>query len=115
MGLPPVVVGLIVYLILSRSGPLGFMGLIYTPYAMVIAQVILATPIVAALSHAAVVSVDPIIKDAARTLGATSRQLAWTVIQESKYSFMTAIIAGFGRVTAEVGAVLIVGGMQPHF
>lgn len=110
MGLPPVVVGLIVYLILSRSGPLGFMELIYTPYAMIIAQVILATPIVSALTHSAVVGIDPMIKDAAKTLGATSGQFAWTVIQESRNSLITAIIAGFGRVTAEVGAVLIVGG-----
>lgn len=110
MGLPPVVVGLFVYLILSRSGPLGFMGLIYSPYAMVIAQVILAAPIVAALSHSSVAGVDPIIMDAARTLGATSNQLAMTVIQESRYYLVTAVIVGFGRVTAEVGAVLIVGG-----
>jgi tungstate transport system permease protein len=110
MGLPPVVVGLTVYLILSRSGPLGFMDLIYTPYAMVIAQVILATPIIAALSHSTVVAIDPIIRDTARTLGATSSQIAWTIIQESRYSLVTSVIAGFGRITAEVGAVLIVGG-----
>jgi len=110
MGLPPVVVGLFLYLILSRSGPLGFMALLYTPSAMVIAQTILAFPIVASLSHAAIVGVDPIIRVAAQTLGATPRQEAVTVVLEARYGIMAAIIAAFGRVSAEVGAVLMVGG-----
>jgi tungstate transport system permease protein len=110
MGLPPVVVGLFVYLILSRSGPLGFMGLLYTPSAMVIAQTILAFPIVASLSHSAIVSVDPVIKRASMTLGAGPYQVATTIVREARYGIMSAIIAGFGRVMAEVGAILIVGG-----
>ena len=110
MGLPPVVVGLFVYLLLSRSGPLGFMGLLYTPSAMIVAQTILALPIVASLSHTAVVSVDPIMQQAAATLGATPYQAAITIVNEARYGIMSGIIAGFGRVTAEVGAVLMVGG-----
>lgn len=110
MGLPPVVVGLFVYLLLSRSGPLGFMALLYTPTAMVIAQTILALPIVTSLSHSAFVGVDPIIKQASMTLGATPVQVSLTVLREARYGIMSAIIAAFGRVMAEVGAILIVGG-----
>jgi tungstate transport system permease protein len=110
MGLPPVVVGLFVYLLLSRSGPLGFMGLLYTPSAMVAAQTILALPIVASLCHSAIVTVDPIIGQAAITLGATPYQKAITIIKEARYGILSCIIAGFGRVMAEVGAILIVGG-----
>jgi len=110
MGLPPVVVGLFVYLLLSRSGPLGFMGLLYTPSAMVIAQTILAFPIVASLCYSAIVSVDPIIRQASMTLGATPLQISMTIINEARYGIMSGIIAGFGRVMAEVGAILIVGG-----
>ena len=110
MGLPPVVVGLFVYLLLSRSGPFGFMALLYTPTAMVIAQTILSLPIVTSLSHSAIIGVDPIIKQASMTLGATPFQVSLTVIREARYGIMSAIIAGFGRVMAEVGAILIVGG-----
>jgi tungstate transport system permease protein len=110
MGLPPVVVGLFLYLILSRSGPLGFMAVLYTPSAMIIAQTILAFPIVASLSHAAIVGVDPIIRVASRTLGATPRQEAVTLVLEARYGIFAAVIAAFGRVSAEVGAVLMVGG-----
>ncbi len=110
MGLPPVVVGLFVYLLLSRSGPLGFMALLYTPAAMIIAQTILAFPIVASLSHSAIVSVDLIISQASKTLGATPFQVSLTIINEARYGIMAAVIAGFGRVMAEVGAILIVGG-----
>ncbi len=110
MGLPPVVVGLFVYLLLSRKGPLGFMGLLYSPSAMIIAQTILAIPIVIALCQSAVVNVDPIIRQAARTLGATPRQVIVTIINEARYGILSAIIAAFGRVMAEVGAILIVGG-----
>ena len=110
MGLPPVVVGLFVYLLLSRSGPLGFMGLLYTPSAMVAAQTILALPIVASLCHSAIVTVDPIIGQAAITLGATPYQKAVSIIKEARYGILSSIIAGFGRVMAEVGAILIVGG-----
>ena len=85
MGLPPVVVGLVVYLVLSRSGPLGFMSLLYTPVAMIIAQFILAFPIVTSLSHTAIVNVNPIIRQAARVLGANPLQEALTVIREARY------------------------------
>lgn len=110
MGLPPVVVGLFLYLLLSRSGPFGILSLLYTPTAMVIAQIILALPIVASLSHSAVVGVDPIIRQAAMTLGASPLQVAWTVIKEARYGILSGVIAAFGRVMAEVGAILIVGG-----
>jgi len=110
MGLPPVVVGLFVYLLLSRSGPLGFMALLYTPTAMIVAQTILAFPIVTSLSHSAIISVDPIIKQASMTLGATPYQVSLTIIREARYGILSAIIAAFGRVMAEVGAILIVGG-----
>jgi tungstate transport system permease protein len=110
MGFPPVVAGLIVYLILSRRGPLGVMGLLYTPTAMIIAQTLLVTPIVAALTHAAVKSVDPMIRDAAVCLGARGLSVGLTVLREARYAIMAAIIAGFGRAIGEVGAVMIVGG-----
>jgi tungstate transport system permease protein len=110
MGLPPVVAGLFLYLFLSRSGPLGSLGLLYTPTAMVVVQAILACPIVASLSHAAIVRVDPVIRQAAITLGATPLQEVVTVIREARYGIMAGVMAGLGRVMAEVGAVIIVGG-----
>jgi tungstate transport system permease protein len=110
MGLPPVAVGLFLYLFLSRSGPLGFMELLYTPTAMIIAQLILAFPIVASLSQAAIANVDPVIRQAALTLGATPFQETLTIIKEARYSIMAGLMAGFGRVMAEVGAIIIVGG-----
>lgn len=110
MGLPPVVVGLFVYLLLSRSGPLGFLALLYTPAAMSIAQTILAFPIVTSLSHSAIVSVDPLIRQASMTLGATPFQVSLAVIREARYGIISAVIAALGRVMAEVGAILIVGG-----
>ncbi len=110
VGLPPVVVGLSLYLFLSRSGPLGFMSLLYTPTAMVIAQLILALPIVIFLSHTAIVNVDTIIIKASQTLGAKPFQIIITVIKEARFGIISGIIAAFGRVIAEVGAVLVVGG-----
>jgi len=110
MGLPPVVVGLFVYILLSRKGPLGFMGLLYSPSAMIVAQTILALPIVSALCHSAIVNVDLVIRQAARTLGATENQETLAVIHEARYGIFSAVIAAFGRVMAEVGAILIVGG-----
>jgi tungstate transport system permease protein len=110
MGLPPVVLGLLLYLLLSRAGPLGVLGLLYTPTAMILAQTILALPIVAALAHSAIVNVDPVVRQAAVTLGATARQQAFTVIREARYGIVSGIMAGFGRANAELGAVLIVGG-----
>ena len=110
MGLPPVAVGLFLYLFLSRSGPLGFIGLLYTPTAMVIAQCLLAFPIVASLSQAAIANVDPVIRKAALTLGATPLQESLAVVKEARYSIMAGVMAGLGRVMAEVGAIIIVGG-----
>ncbi len=110
MGLPPVVVGLFIYLLLSRSGPLGFMALLYTPLAMIIAQSVLAFPIVSSLSYSAIVSVDPIIRQASMTLGATPFQASLAVVREARYGIMAGIMAAFGRAMAEVGAILIVGG-----
>jgi tungstate transport system permease protein len=110
MGLPPVVVGLFLYLLLSRSGPLGFMALLYSPSAMIIAQSILAFPIVAALSHSAIIKIDPLIKQASLTLGATPFQVSTAMVREARYGIMAGIIAALGRVMAEVGAILIVGG-----
>jgi tungstate transport system permease protein len=110
MGLPPVVVGLFVYLLLSRRGPLGFMALLYSPSAMIIAQSILAFPIVAALSHSAIIKIDPLIKRASLTLGATPFQVTTAMVREARYGIMAGIIAALGRVMAEVGAIIIVGG-----
>ncbi len=110
MGLPPVVVGLFLYLLLSRSGPLGFMSLLYTPSAMIIAQGVLAFPIVSSLSQSAIAGIDPVIRQASTTLGATPIQVSFTVIREARYGIMSAVIAAFGRVMAEVGSILIVGG-----
>jgi tungstate transport system permease protein len=110
MGLPPVVVGLVLYLILSRSGPLGFLGLLYTPTAMFIAQAVLAYPIVAAMSYSAIRSVRPEIRLAALGLGATGFQASLAVVRDARYGIVSSVMAGLGRVMAEVGAVLIVGG-----
>jgi tungstate transport system permease protein len=110
MGLPPVVVGLFVYLLLSRRGPLGFMTLLYNPSAMIIAQTILIVPIITSLCHSAVISVDPIIRQAAVTLGATPFQSSFTVIKEARYGILSGVIAGLGRAIGEIGAILIVGG-----
>lgn len=110
MGLPPVVVGLFLYLLLSRSGPLGFMGLLYTPTAMMMAQTVLAFPIVASLSHSAIINIDPVIGQTSAALGATSYQTAVTILKEARYGIISAIMAGLGRVMGEVGAILIVGG-----
>jgi len=104
------VVGLILYLLLSRNGIFGFMGLLYTPAAMVLAQTFLSFPIITSLCHSAIAGVDPIIKQAAVTLGATPFQIAMTIIGEARYGIMSGVIAAFGRLMAEVGAILIVGG-----
>ena len=110
MGLPPVVAGLFLYLMLSRSGPLGFMKLLYTPSAMILVQAILATPIIAGLSYAAVASADASVKYTAVTLGATPFQAALKTMKQVRYAILASVLAGFGRIIAEVGAVLIVGG-----
>lgn len=110
MGTPPVVVGLVVFLLLSRAGPLGGFNLLFTPTAMIIAQTVLVFPIVAALSHSAISSLDPLLKDGALTLGASPFQAGLLVVFEARHGIMAALIAGFGRAISEVGAVLMVGG-----
>jgi tungstate transport system permease protein len=110
MGLPPVVVGLFLYLLFSRSGPIGFLVLLYTPYAMIIAQTILAFPIVSSITQASIVKVPRVIKLTAETLGANSFQIVLTIIKEARYGIMAGVCAALGRVMAEVGAILIVGG-----
>ena len=114
MGLPPVVVGLVVYLWLSRSGPLGVLGLLYTPTAMILAQCLLVTPIVAALTRQVVADIHGRHDEQLRSLGANRRQRAATLLWESRFSLLTAVLAGFGRANAEVGAVMIVGGNINH-
>src|SRR5512145_3498426 len=110
MGLPPVVVGLLVYLLLSRAGPLGGMGLLFTPTAMVIAQTILILPIIAALSRQAVEDAWREYQEQLRSLGAGSGSAALTLVWDIRFSLLTAVLAGLGRAAAEVGAVIIVGG-----
>ena len=110
MGLPPVVVGLVVYLLLSRAGPLGPFGLLFTPSAMVIAQTILILPIIAALSRQAIEDAWREYEEQLRSLGAGRASAALTLLWDTRFSLLTAILAGFGRAAAEVGAVMIVGG-----
>jgi tungstate transport system permease protein len=110
MGLPPVVVGLVVYLMLSRAGPLGQLGILFTPTAMVIAQTILIAPIVAALSRQAIEDAWQEYREQLRSLGAGPLTSALTLLWDTRYSLVTIVLAGFGRAAAEVGAVMIVGG-----
>lgn len=110
MGLPPVVVGLFVSIFLWRGGPLGFLELLYTPLAMVIAQLIIAVPIIIGLTLAAIEQLNPKLRLQALTLGASRRQLIWFLLRETRLSTLAAIMAGFGGVISEVGAVLMVGG-----
>ena len=114
MGLPPVVVGLIVYLHLSRAGPLGFLGLLYTPTAMIIAQVILITPIIAALSRQVLEDLHSEYAEQFRSLCLTRWQAVETLLWDARYALLTVALAGFGRAVAEVGAVMIVGGNIDH-
>lgn len=114
MGLPPVVVGLIVYLHLSRAGPLGFLGLLYTPTAMVIAQTILITPIVMALSRQVLEDLNVEYADQFRSLVLSRWQQITALIWDARFSLSTVALAGFGRAVAEVGAVMIVGGNIDH-
>jgi len=110
LALPTVVIGLVVYSLISRRGPLGVFSLLYSPSAMIIGQFILAIPIIIALTHSAVQGVDKRIRNTALTLGATETQSAWTVIKEARYAVLAAVITGFGRVIAEVGAAMMLGG-----
>lgn len=110
MGLPPVVVGLFVYLLLSRAGPLAALDWLFTPAAMVAAQVIIALPLVTGLTMAAVGSVDPQLRLQLRALGATTWQTALTLVVEARLGVLAAVAAAFGSIISEVGAVLLVGG-----
>ncbi|MGH8851138.1 MAG: ABC transporter permease [Casimicrobiaceae bacterium] len=110
MGLPPVVVGLVVYLLLSRAGPLGTLGLLFTPTAMVIAQAILITPIIAALTRQVVEDAWLEYREQLRSLGETRLGAVATLLWDLRFSLVTIVLAGFGRAAAEVGAVIIVGG-----
>ncbi|NPV28968.1 MAG: ABC transporter permease [Firmicutes bacterium] len=110
MGLPPVVVGLITWLCLTRHGPLGFLGLLYTPAAMIIAQAIIASPIVAGFTVAALQSVNPKMHLQILALGANRLQFLWLLLREARLGLLAAVIAGFGGVISEVGASIMVGG-----
>jgi len=114
MGLPPVVVGLLVYLLLSRSGPFGPLGLLYTPEAMVIAQTILVTPIIAALTRQTVEDLESEYREQLAVLGVGAVAALLTLLWDARYSLLTGMLAGFGRAVAEVGAVIIVGGNIDH-
>ncbi len=115
MGFPPVVIGLFVYLVLSRSGPLGslhwpIIPVLFTPGAMIMAQTIIAFPLVAGFTMVAVMGVDPQLRQQVTALGATPRQTAWTTLMEARTGVIVAVIAGFGGIISEVGAVMMVGG-----
>ncbi|MEM2864857.1 MAG: ABC transporter permease [Candidatus Bathyarchaeia archaeon] len=110
MGLPPVVVGLVVYLLLTASGPLGWLRLLYTPTAMVITQLIMVIPIVIGVTMSAVGSIDKTVRERALSLGATETQAAWLVLKEARTGVLTSVIVAFGAAISEVGGIMITGG-----
>lgn len=110
MGLPPIVAGLIVSVLLFRNGPFGALGLLYSPAAMVIAQAFIATPVVAALSFSAMHALDPRYRLQLAALGAKKLQMAWWLLREARLPLIAAVVAGFGAVISEVGAAMMVGG-----
>ena len=112
--MPPVVVGLVVYLLLSRSGPLGVFGLLFTPTAMIQAQVVIVTPIIAALTRQLVEDLWSDYREQLLSLGCGPRRAIPTLLWDGRFSLITALLAGFGRASAEVGAVMIVGGNIDH-
>jgi tungstate transport system permease protein len=114
LAFPTVVIGLVIYLLLARRGPLGSLGLLFTWQAIVVAEVVLALPIATALSAAAVQAVDPRVRRTALTLGAGVFRTAWTVAREARFALLAAVVVAFGRVLSEVGAALIVGGNIRH-
>ena len=114
MGLPPVVVGLFVYLMLSNAGPLGVLQLLYTPAAMIVAQAILVTPIVAGLTRQVIEDLNAEYDEQLRSMGISPLGAVPTLLWDARYSLSTVTLAGFGRAIAEVGAVLIVGGNIDH-
>jgi len=109
-GLPPVLAGLLVFLLLSRGGPLGGLGLLFTPLGMVFAQVVVVTPIILGITMSVVATMERRVKETALALGADRRQLSTTVLREAAAGILTAVMVGFGRAISEVGAVFIVGG-----
>ena len=110
MGLPPVVVGLFVTVLLWRNGPLGFLGILYTPAAIILAQAVIATPIIAGLGLAALQHLPPELRLQILSLGATRPQLVWLLLREARLPLLAAVMAGFGGVISEVGASIMVGG-----
>ena len=110
MGLPPVVVGLFVTVLLWRNGPFGFRGILYTPAAIILAQAVIATPIIAGLGLAALQHLPPELRLQILSLGATRRQLVWLLLREARLPLLAAVMAGFGGVISEVGASIMVGG-----
>ena len=115
MALPPVVIGLVLYILLSRGGPLAFLGWLFTPEAMIAAQTVLALPFVIGITMSAVAVVPAELSLQIRTLGANDRQCRWTILREARHGVFLAVAAAFGRSISEVGAVLIVGGnIQGH-
>lgn len=110
MGLPPVVVGLFVYLLLSQQGPLGRLGWLFTPNAMILAQTIISMPLIAGFTLAAVISVDPELRQQLISLGATRAQATLAILKEARLGVVVALVAGFGGIISEVGAVMLVGG-----
>ncbi|MBS7659573.1 ABC transporter permease [Candidatus Bathyarchaeota archaeon] len=110
MGLPPVVVGLIVYLLLTASGPLGWLGLLYTPMAMIMTQLIIVIPIIIGITMSAVGSIEKSIREKALSLGATETQAALLVLREARMGVLSSIIAAFGAAISEVGGIMITGG-----
>lgn len=114
MGLPPVVAGLVLYLLLSRSGPFGVFGLLFTPAAMIIAQAVLVMPIIAALTRQTVQDLWGEYREQLGSLGATPMRAVPTLLWDGRVALFTALLAGFGRASAEVGAVMIVGGNIDH-
>lgn len=114
MGLPPVVVGLVVYLAVSASGPFGVLGLLYTPAAMIVAQTILVAPIIAALTRSTLSEMLKEYDETLRALGATRADTIGTLLWDARFSLVTALLAGLGRALAEVGAVMLVGGNIDH-
>jgi tungstate transport system permease protein len=110
MGFPPVVAGLLVYLLLSRSGPLGTLGMLFTPGAMIVAQTVLILPIVASLTRQVIEDLWADYEEQLRSLGSSRLRAIPTLLWDGRYSLVTALLAGFGRASAEVGAVMIVGG-----
>jgi tungstate transport system permease protein len=114
LAFPTVVVGLVIWGLLARRGPLGGLGLLYTWAAIVAAEVVLAVPIAAALTAAAVQAVDPRVRRTALTLGASAWRVHWAVAREARYALMSGVMVAFGRVLAEVGAAMIVGGNIRH-